>query len=206
MEQVSCNSGFLGDETSCLPEGWNRKIVQRASGKSAGKYDAYIYSPTGKKFRSRMEIQKYLEESGSDLKIDQFDFKIPGCEQSAVKAKPRSNLASDAVNYTDIKSGDFENAHRSPVKKQCKEKHSKSSKEVHSTKFYPVKSKLIVKMNFHHKKKANSSDVGKVDSYAETALPVKKRRNSLLKGDTCSVEIDSRQKGQPLSNISLANS
>uniref|UniRef100_A0A1E1WTQ7 MBD domain-containing protein n=1 Tax=Pectinophora gossypiella TaxID=13191 RepID=A0A1E1WTQ7_PECGO len=59
--------------TDCpaLPKGWQREEVLRKSGLSAGKVDVYYYSPTGKKFRSKAELVRYLGDS-TDLSC--FDF------------------------------------------------------------------------------------------------------------------------------------
>ena len=57
-----------------LPEGWTRKCVQRSTGKSAGQWDVYIYSPTGRKLRSKKEVRRYLEEIDSQLSLDLFCF------------------------------------------------------------------------------------------------------------------------------------
>ncbi|KAK3103518.1 hypothetical protein FSP39_019827 [Pinctada imbricata] len=66
-----------------LPEGWHRSVVQRVSGKSAGKYDVYIISPAGKKLRSRNELAVYLFENCIEgLKVDDFDFTVRGKNHS----------------------------------------------------------------------------------------------------------------------------
>ncbi|CAG9133160.1 unnamed protein product [Plutella xylostella] len=58
-------------ECPALPKGWQREEVLRKSGLSAGKVDVYYYSPTGKKFRSKPELVRYLGDS-TDLSC--FDF------------------------------------------------------------------------------------------------------------------------------------
>ncbi|XP_023221731.1 methyl-CpG-binding protein 2-like [Centruroides sculpturatus] len=61
-------------EASSLPNGWSRKVVQRRTGKTAGRYDVYIFNPNGKRFRSRTELSTYLKRSKSNLKAEEFDF------------------------------------------------------------------------------------------------------------------------------------
>ncbi|KAI5651619.1 methyl-CpG binding domain-containing protein [Phthorimaea operculella] len=58
-------------DCTALPKGWQREEVLRKSGLSAGKVDVYYYSPTGKKFRSKAELVRYLGDS-TDLSC--FDF------------------------------------------------------------------------------------------------------------------------------------
>ncbi|XP_056000775.1 methyl-CpG-binding domain protein 4-like isoform X2 [Ostrea edulis] len=73
-----------------LPTGWTRKVIQRLSGKSAGKYDVYIYSPSGKKLRSKTDLARYLEEEGiTDLNPDDFDFTVRGKHQSVGQPSKR---------------------------------------------------------------------------------------------------------------------
>jgi len=54
-----------------LPKGWQREEVLRKSGLSAGKVDVYYYSPSGKKFRSKPQLARYL---GDSLDLACFDF------------------------------------------------------------------------------------------------------------------------------------
>ncbi|XP_069025036.1 methyl-CpG-binding domain protein 2 isoform X3 [Embiotoca jacksoni] len=60
--------------TDCpaLPPGWKKEEVIRKSGLSAGKSDVYYYSPTGKKFRSKPQLSRYL---GNKLDLACFDFR-----------------------------------------------------------------------------------------------------------------------------------
>ncbi|XP_041129105.1 methyl-CpG-binding domain protein 4-like [Polyodon spathula] len=70
-----------GEANCCseAPLGWVKVVRQRKSGKTAGKYDAYMISPQGKKFRSRVALQVYLQ-SIQDVKLTaaDFDFTVPG--------------------------------------------------------------------------------------------------------------------------------
>lgn len=59
-------------ECSALPKGWQREEVIRKSGLSAGKIDVYYYSPSGKKFRSKPQLARYL---GEVLDLSTFDFR-----------------------------------------------------------------------------------------------------------------------------------
>lgn len=64
-------------DSDALPEGWLRKVCQRKRGRSAGKYDVYIYSPSGRRFRSRRELASYLGGPYCTLSISQFNFSVP---------------------------------------------------------------------------------------------------------------------------------
>ncbi|XP_023212088.1 methyl-CpG-binding domain protein 2 [Centruroides vittatus] len=59
-------------ECPALPKGWKREEVIRRTGLSAGKIDVYYYSPTGKKFRSKPQLARYL---GDTVDLSTFDFR-----------------------------------------------------------------------------------------------------------------------------------
>ena len=44
-----------------MVDGWSTKTEFRRTGNTAGAYDAYYLSPTGKRFRSRPEVASYLQ-------------------------------------------------------------------------------------------------------------------------------------------------
>lgn len=66
--------------TSGVP-GWKKVVTQRKSGKTKGRLDVCIISPDGRKFRSRVELQRYLSRASTEetdrLSIENFDFQVP---------------------------------------------------------------------------------------------------------------------------------
>ena len=76
-------SGAIREEVLCdcgVP-GWKKVVTQRNSGKTKGKYDVYIISPEGRKFRSRVELKRYLSTVQTGLSIENVDFKVPNSLQ-----------------------------------------------------------------------------------------------------------------------------
>ena len=72
-------SEAIGEDISwkCGLPGWKKVVIQRKSGKTKGKYDVYIISPEGRKFRSRVELQRYMLTVRNTLSIEKVDFKVP---------------------------------------------------------------------------------------------------------------------------------
>ncbi|MBN3271396.1 MBD3 protein, partial [Polyodon spathula] len=81
-------------ECSALPQGWKREEVTRKSGLSAGKSDVYYYSPSGKKFRSKPQLARYL---GNSMDLSSFDFRTGKMLMSKLN-KNRQRLRYDANN------------------------------------------------------------------------------------------------------------
>ena len=64
-------------DSSSLPEGWEKRVIQRRTGITKGKWDVFITNPeTGKSFRSKTELQKHLDERKLPYTSDAFDFSL----------------------------------------------------------------------------------------------------------------------------------
>ncbi|XP_042198589.1 methyl-CpG-binding domain protein 3a isoform X2 [Callorhinchus milii] len=81
-------------ECPALPSGWKREEVTRKSGLSAGKSDVYYYSPSGKKFRSKPQLARYL---GNSMDLSSFDFRTGKMLISKLN-KNRQRLRFDSAN------------------------------------------------------------------------------------------------------------
>ncbi|XP_063280250.1 methyl-CpG-binding domain protein 2-like isoform X2 [Prinia subflava] len=77
-----------------LPPGWKKEEVIRKSGLSAGKSDVYYFSPSGKKFRSKPQLARYL---GNSVDLSSFDFRTGKMMPSKLQ-KNKQRLRNDALN------------------------------------------------------------------------------------------------------------
>ncbi|XP_058679655.1 methyl-CpG-binding domain protein 2 [Ammospiza caudacuta] len=77
-----------------LPPGWKKEEVIRKSGLSAGKSDVYYFSPSGKKFRSKPQLARYL---GNAVDLSSFDFRTGKMMPSKLQ-KNKQKLRNDALN------------------------------------------------------------------------------------------------------------
>merc|ERR1719458_1362237 len=78
-----------------LPHGWRRKVSQRKSGASAGRYEVFIIGPTHKRFRSRNELKSFFEKTGENtLNPDDFDFSTFGRNNPIQQKAPVVHAAS----------------------------------------------------------------------------------------------------------------
>ncbi|XP_018419231.1 PREDICTED: methyl-CpG-binding domain protein 3 isoform X2 [Nanorana parkeri] len=103
-------------ECSALPQGWKKEEVTRRSGLSAGKSDVYYYSkapirfnlklkerwccysgnPSGKKFRSKPQLARYL---GNSMDLSTFDFRTGKMLMSKIN-KNRQRMRYDGLNQS----------------------------------------------------------------------------------------------------------
>ncbi|KAF8794730.1 Methyl-CpG-binding domain protein 2 like protein [Argiope bruennichi] len=60
--------------TDCpaLPKGWKREEIIRKNGLSSGKIDVFYYSPSGKRFRSKPQLARFL---GDAVDLSTFDYR-----------------------------------------------------------------------------------------------------------------------------------
>ena len=64
-------------DSSSLPEGWEKRVYQRSIGNTKGKWDVFIINPeTGKQFRNKTDLQKFLEDRKLPYTSDAFDFSL----------------------------------------------------------------------------------------------------------------------------------
>lgn len=77
-----------------LPPGWKKEEVIRKSGLSAGKSDVYYFSPSGKKFRSKPQLARYL---GNSVDLSSFDFRTGKMMPSKLQ-KNKQRLRNDSLN------------------------------------------------------------------------------------------------------------
>ncbi|KAL7647566.1 UNVERIFIED_CONTAM: hypothetical protein RMT77_001166 [Armadillidium vulgare] len=70
-----------------LPKGWKKVVVQRTTGATAGKYDVYFFTPSGRKLRSKNEIKDYSEKHKLDLDLTTFGFSRPKRDNSKTPNK-----------------------------------------------------------------------------------------------------------------------
>ena len=95
-------------EDDTLPHGWHRKVSQRKSGASAGRYEVFIIGPTHKRFRSRNELKSFFEKTGeTTLNPDDFDFSTFGRNNTVGVSKVRIHVLKRLTDgcYQDLSGG-----------------------------------------------------------------------------------------------------
>ncbi|KAG9156036.1 hypothetical protein Leryth_012103 [Lithospermum erythrorhizon] len=87
----------LAGRPDWLPDDWRYEIRMRVSGATAGSYDRYYFSPTGKNFRSRAEVLRFLE-TGSRKKKRGSEDETPPASSEKPKAKRPKRKKGDFSN------------------------------------------------------------------------------------------------------------
>ncbi|XP_033119760.1 methyl-CpG-binding domain protein 4-like [Anneissia japonica] len=169
------------EEDTRLPEGWRRKVTQRLTGKSAGKYDVYLISPKGKRFRSRNELAAFFKDISSDYDANDFDFTVRGTgnktkmttakvKPATPKKKPTKKVTKKPVKATPEKKKTKPKP-KSPAGKTIRKVAQPSTDK--KSKIYnkeQAKQKLLVKLNFRGKGDENEEEK------AEASAPKKARK------------------------------
>ena len=101
--------------------GWKKVFTQRKSGKTKGRFDVYVVSPEGRKFRSHVGLQRYLSscsnEGTGSLSIEDFNFEVPSSfadahEKSAhisVELRESGEISKEEESHQDDEKDKFTN-------------------------------------------------------------------------------------------------
>jgi chromosome segregation ATPase len=87
-------------DENMAPVGWTRKEIVRKRGLSKGKVDVYFYSPKGKLFRSKKQLQEYIVTHDLPLNIEDFNFKTDSNYSSNQENIKNSHNAEDRTVLT----------------------------------------------------------------------------------------------------------
>ena len=64
-------------DSSRLPKGWEKRVIQRGIGVTKGKWDVFIVEEEGRKsFRSKTDLQRHIDEKRLPYTSDAFDFSL----------------------------------------------------------------------------------------------------------------------------------
>ena len=64
-------------DSSRLPKGWEKRVIQRGIGVTKGKWDVFIVEEEGRKsFRSKTDLQRHIDEKKLPYTSDAFDFSL----------------------------------------------------------------------------------------------------------------------------------
>ncbi|XP_054833844.1 methyl-CpG-binding domain protein 4 isoform X2 [Eublepharis macularius] len=87
-------------DSKAIPEGWEKIIKQRKTGKTAGKYDICFISPQGMKFQSKRALSDYFKKNDEMvLKSEDFDFNAPVQKEAQSRTKGSSIMESEIQIY-----------------------------------------------------------------------------------------------------------
>ena len=64
-------------DSTRLPKGWEKRVIQRGIGVTKGKWDVFIVEEEGRKsFRSKTDLQRHIDERKLPYTSDAFDFSL----------------------------------------------------------------------------------------------------------------------------------
>lgn len=81
-------------------KGWKRDEIERKNGKYKGRVDVYIKSPNGRIFRSRTELESFLNNNNLPYKIEDFYAEVKKYKKETTKSP--TSITSDDSNLTKL--------------------------------------------------------------------------------------------------------
>ncbi|XP_014888912.1 methyl-CpG-binding domain protein 4 [Poecilia latipinna] len=174
-----------------LPHGWVREVRQRKAGKTAGKLDVYIISPSGQRFRSKSSLHDYLlKNGGENLDINLFDFtssktKFTSSETDHSKEtqeKWTKKQANGQQDKTGVKVKSARHKSKNSVSStRCKVRKSKVTPAVEDTKSNTLQEDIAEEAEQISSQAASSSDLADDDHTPQSPRRVGLLREKILR-------------------------